>query len=65
MDPDLLNSWKEIAAYMGRGVRTVQRWERDLALPVRRLGKERTIVAPRSEKLIAGCMALHREAICE
>ena len=44
MDPDLLNSWKEIAAYMGRGVRTLQRWERDLALPVRRLGKERTIV---------------------
>jgi hypothetical protein len=44
MDPDLLNSWKEIAAYMGRGVRTVQRWERDLALPVRRLGNERTIV---------------------
>jgi hypothetical protein len=32
----LLNSWKEIAAYLGRGVRTVQRWERDLGLPVRR-----------------------------
>jgi len=36
-----LNSWKEIADYMGRGVRTVQRWERDLHLPVRRLGKSR------------------------
>jgi hypothetical protein len=32
----LLNSWKEIAQYLSRGVRTVQRWERDLELPVRR-----------------------------
>lgn len=31
-----LNSWKEIAHYLGRGVRTVQRWEAELALPVRR-----------------------------
>lgn len=30
-----LNGWKEIAAYIGRGVRTVQRWEA-LGLPVRR-----------------------------
>jgi hypothetical protein len=41
----VLNSWKEIAAYMGRGVRTVQRWERELGLPVRRpRGKERSAV---------------------
>lgn len=33
----LLNSWKEVASYLGRGVRTVQRWEK-LGLPVRRLG---------------------------
>lgn len=33
---DVLNSWKEIASYLGRGVRTVQRWEHDLAMPVRR-----------------------------
>jgi hypothetical protein len=33
---DVLNSWKEIAAYLRRGVRTVQRWERELNLPVRR-----------------------------
>ena len=37
--PLVLNSWKEIAAYVGRGVRTVQRWERLLALPVHRIGK--------------------------
>lgn len=32
----VLGSWKEIAAYLGKGVRTVQRWEADLALPVHR-----------------------------
>jgi len=32
----MLGSWKEIAAYLGKGVRTVQRWENDLGLPVRR-----------------------------
>jgi hypothetical protein len=35
--PGLLNSWKEIAAYLGRGVRTVQRWEK-MGLPVCRIG---------------------------
>lgn len=32
----VLTSWKEIAQYLGKGVRTVQRWERDFQLPVRR-----------------------------
>jgi hypothetical protein len=31
-----LTSWKEIATYLGKGVRTVQRWEQELGLPVRR-----------------------------
>lgn len=34
----MLNSWKEIASFLDRGVRTVQRWERDLRLPVHRIG---------------------------
>lgn len=34
----LLSGWKEIARHMGRGVRTVQRYERDLGLPVYRPG---------------------------
>jgi hypothetical protein len=34
----VFTSWKEIATYLGRGVRTVQRWERDFGLPVRRTG---------------------------
>ena len=33
---DRLDSWKEIAAYLKRGVRTVRRWERDEGLPVHR-----------------------------
>jgi hypothetical protein len=32
----VLNSWKQIAQYLGRGVRTVERWEKELGLPVRR-----------------------------
>ena len=31
-----LESWKEIAVYLGRDVSTVRRWEKDEALPVRR-----------------------------
>jgi TolB-like protein/Tfp pilus assembly protein PilF len=31
-----LNSWKEIAAYLGRDVTTVQRWEKREAMPVHR-----------------------------
>jgi len=45
MPSELLNSWKEIASYLGRGVRTAQRWERQAGLPVRRLnGKSRSAV---------------------
>ena len=33
---DRLDSWKEIAAYLNRGVRTVRRWEDDEGLPVHR-----------------------------
>ncbi len=40
-----LSSWKEIAQYFGRGVRTVQRWEAMLGLPVRRPhGRSRSAV---------------------
>lgn len=33
---DRLDSWKEIAAYLGRSVRTVRRWESSEGLPVHR-----------------------------
>ena len=32
-----LETWGEIAAYLGREIRTVQRWEKTMGLPVRRL----------------------------
>lgn len=36
-----LDSWKEIAAYLKRGARTVQRWEQEEGLPVHRLPHEK------------------------
>jgi phage terminase Nu1 subunit (DNA packaging protein) len=46
----ILSSWKEIAVYLGRGVRTVQRWEQQLALPVRHTkGDHGTVYAFRQE----------------
>jgi len=49
--PQYLHTWKEIAGYLDCGVRTVQRWESQLALPVRRAdGKNRShVLATRSE----------------
>jgi len=46
-----LNSWKEIAAYLGRDVRTVLRWEKGRKLPVRCIpgGKKRRVFAYRAE----------------
>ena|SRR5215469_9161018 len=35
---NLLNSWKGIAVFLDRGVRTVQRWEKHNQLPVHRYG---------------------------
>ncbi len=47
----LLTSWKEIAAHLGKGVRTVQRWEQELGLPVRRPAKSRHIVVALAPEL--------------
>jgi hypothetical protein len=33
---EILSGWKEIAKHLGKGIRTVQRYERELGLPVRR-----------------------------
>jgi len=48
----VLNSWKEIAQYVGRGVRTVQRWEQFLDFPVRRPhGRSRSAVIALPEEI--------------
>lgn len=46
-----LDSWKAIATYLDRGIRTVQRWEQVAALPVRRLEHEKggTVYAYKAE----------------
>lgn len=49
--PERLDSWKEIAAYLNRGARTVQRWEREEGLPVHRLQHDKlgSVYAYRAE----------------
>jgi len=47
-----LDGWKEIAAYLGRGERTVKRWERDRGLPTHRVpGSGRATVYAFSSEL--------------
>jgi TolB-like protein/Tfp pilus assembly protein PilF len=46
---DRLDGWKEIAVYLSRDVRTVQRWEKRGALPVHRHDTLGTVCAFRSE----------------
>ena len=50
----ILNSWKEIANYLGKGIRTVQRYELELRLPIRRpAGKPRASVIATTAELDA------------
>ena len=48
---EILSGWKEIARYLGRGVRTVQRYEHELGLPTRRISGHRSgsVVATKSD----------------
>lgn len=48
---DRLESWKEIAVYLRRGVRTVRRWEKEEGLPIHRQAHKKlgTVYAHRSE----------------
>ena len=48
----ILNSWKEIATYLGRGVRTIQRYEEELGLPIHRpAARERSAVVAFADEL--------------
>ena len=42
-DPERLDSWKAIAVYLNRGISTVQRWERELGLPVHRIKSQKNL----------------------
>src|SRR5512146_1724223 len=50
-DPDRLDSWKDIAVYLKRDVRTVRRWEEKEHLPVHRHlhSKRGSVYASKSE----------------
>jgi hypothetical protein len=50
-EPKFLAGWKDISTYLGKGVRTVQRYEREMGLPIRRpAGKSRAaVVATKAE----------------
>src|ERR1700693_171852 len=48
-----LDSWKEIAAFFGRDERTVNRWEKELGLPVHRLPGTKGRVYAFAEELSA------------
>src|SRR3954469_8511261 len=47
----LFTTWKEIAAHLGRNVRTLQRWEKDYGLPVHRPAhkQSRVVIADKDE----------------
>jgi hypothetical protein len=47
----VLSNWKLIGRYLGKSVRTVQRWERELGLPVRRAhgGPKSAVIAVPAE----------------
>ena len=51
--PTRLDSWKEIAAFLGRDERTVNRWEKELGLPVHRLPGTKGRVYAYTEELSA------------
>lgn len=71
-------SWKDIASYLKRSVRTCQHWEKDLGLPVHRLDSspKARIYACREEldkwletklyaKMKTGGPSLHRRPIAD
>lgn len=61
-----LTCWKEIAAYLGCGVRTAQRMERNIGLPVRRPnGSDYRIVLAFSDEVDAWRLSLTRVSPAE
>ena|ERR1700760_2332617 len=60
---NVLTSWKEIASYLGKGVRTVQRWERELSLPVRRPENGKHVVIALRADLDVWVDHLHSSAL--
>src|SRR5436305_1197484 len=53
---DMLRSWREIADYLNRGTRTVQRWSIHAGLPVHRFGPPRAPVFAFRSEIEACCI---------
>jgi phage terminase Nu1 subunit (DNA packaging protein) len=47
----VFTSWKEIASFFGKGVRTVQRWERKFGLPISRPTAAKNVVLATEREL--------------
>ena len=45
MDRRILDGWKEIAEYVGKSIRTIQRWEKENGFPIRRVKSKRSVFA--------------------
>jgi TolB-like protein len=39
-DKEILDSWKAISTYLGRGIKTCYRWEKELGLPIHRINQD-------------------------
>ena len=46
---DVLDGWKEIANYLGKSVKTIQRWEKNSDFPVQRVPGRRSVFAFRHD----------------
>ncbi len=46
---DLLDGWKSISTFIGKSVKTIQRWERESDFPVHRVPGRQSVFAMRSE----------------
>jgi hypothetical protein len=61
---EVLSGWKDIANYLGKGVRTVQRYERELSLPIRRPSRNArgSVMATQSElkSWVTACQLIER-----
>ena len=64
-DPDQLDSWKEIASYFRRDIRTVQLWEKNEGLPIHRHFHKQmgSVFAFRSELERWKCQASQKQGI--
>jgi len=63
MNRRILNGWKQISQHLDRGVRTAQRWESQLGMPVHRPAlKDRSAVVAFSDELELWLCRSPREA---